>query len=174
MCWQSPIEERPGHLESHGFFTSEAFILHQIVFMLDRLARQEVLDRLGVSYNEFLVMMMVRELPGPNQGDICDALDLSRSQVSQRVSALREKGMLNQRRDPKNRRQVRLALTPKGQSLLAEIYAGLTIRAGAVFDRLGPGRASFRGALQQVAAALAAELRLERRLPGAEEGRDRS
>jgi DNA-binding MarR family transcriptional regulator len=104
------------------FTETEVFLLHEIVARLDRLARKRVLDAIGLSYAEFLVAMAVNEIDQPTQGEVGELLDMSKSLVSQRVSALLTKGLLVQNRDTENRRQVRLVLTPQGRLTLTRIY----------------------------------------------------
>jgi MarR family transcriptional regulator, organic hydroperoxide resistance regulator len=143
--------------ESSWFTQTEAFLLHEIVTRLDRLARKRVLDARGVSYAEFLVAMAVREMARPTHGEVGDLLDMSKSLVSQRVSGLLAKGFVLQRRDERNRRQVRLELTATGQEALEAIYQELSGSASKIFDSLGALRPQFRNALCRLQEALAAE-----------------
>jgi hypothetical protein len=83
-------------MKNSWFTETEVFLLHEIVARLDRLARRRVLDARGVSYPEFLVAMAVRELPEPTHGEVGELLDMSKSLVSQRVSALLAKGIVEQ------------------------------------------------------------------------------
>ena len=79
-------------MKNSWFTETEVFLLHEIVTRLDRLARKRVLDARGVSYPEFLVAMAVREMSEPTQREVGDLLDMSKSLLSQRVSALMAKG----------------------------------------------------------------------------------
>jgi DNA-binding MarR family transcriptional regulator len=139
------------------FTETEVFLLHEIVGRLDRLARKRVLDPRGVSYPEFLVAMAVRELDEPTHAEVGELLDMSKSLVSQRVSALLAKGIVGQRRQEPDRRRVRLTLTAAGRQTLDEIYRDLASGASSLFDRLEPSRESFRLTLAALRDALAAE-----------------
>jgi DNA-binding MarR family transcriptional regulator len=116
-----------------------------------------VLDARGISYAEFLVAMAVREMDGPTQNAVCDLLDMSKSLVSQRVTALMAKGIVIQHRDAANRRQVRLELTPAGRTALEAIYGELAHHAARAFERMGPARPAFHATLVGLREALAAE-----------------
>ncbi len=116
-----------------------------------------MLDARGVSYPEFLVAMAVRELPEPTHGEVGELLDMSKSLVSQRVSALLAKGIVEQRRKQPDRRQVRLALTVAGRETLESIYREMAGNASALFDGLGGSRESFRRTLAGLRDALVAE-----------------
>jgi DNA-binding MarR family transcriptional regulator len=143
-------------MEKSWFTQTEAFLLHEIVTRLDRLARKRVLDAKGVSYAEFLIAMAVREMARPTHGEIGDLLDMSKSLVSQRVTALVAKGLVVQRRDERSRRHVRLELTAPGQAALEEIYSELATNAERIFGALGAARAQFLQSLHDLQHALAA------------------
>ncbi len=132
------------------FTETEVFLLHEIVARLDRLARKRVLDAMGLSYAEFLVAMAVNEIDHPTQGEVGELLDMSKSLVSQRVSALLTKGLLVQHRDTENRRQVRLVLTRQGRLTLTRIYEQLAGNATKIFDILGSSRGLFLESLRRV------------------------
>ncbi len=140
----------------HSWFTeTEVFLLHEIVVRLDRLARQRVLDAIGLSYAEFVLAMAVNEMERPTQADVGELLDMSKSLVSQRVGGLLAKGFLVQQRQPENRRQVRLELTAAGRRTLETIYEQLAGNAANIFDVLGPSRPQFLQSLRRLRDALA-------------------
>jgi len=144
-------------MKNSWFTETEVFLLHEIVARLDRLARRRVLDARGVSYPEFLVAMAVRELPEPTHGEVGELLDMSKSLVSQRVSALLAKGIVEQRREQPDRRHVRLALTASGRETLEAIYREMAGNASTLFDRLGRSREPFCRTLAQLRDALVDE-----------------
>ena len=143
-------------MKNSWFTQTEVFLLHEIVARFDRLAPRHVLQAKGISYPEFLVAMAVRELPQPTHGEVGKLLDMSKSLVSQRVGTLLAKGFIVQRRDPENRRQVRLALTKSGQQALEGVYEELATSASTIFDVLGPKRRQFLQSLRRLQDALIA------------------
>lgn len=136
------------------FRESEVFLLHQLVIHLDRLARVRILDPAGVTYPEFLVLLTVRELGGPTQDEAAASLDMSKSLVSQRVSALIKKGLIVQTPRADNRRQVSLGLTEVGAALIEGLYGALSGSSDRLFSLLGPGREGFHSALTLLSATL--------------------
>ncbi len=144
-------------MKNSWFTETEVFLLHEVVSRLDRIARKRVLDPRGVSYPEFLVAMAVREMSEPTQGEVVDVLDMSKSLVSQRVAARMAKGFLEQRRERPDRRQARLALTPKGREALEGIYQLMASNASRLFEALGPSQPQFRQSLLFLRQALVAE-----------------
>ncbi len=143
------------------FIETEVFMLHEIVALLDGLARKRVLGPRGLSYSEFLIAMTAGELDAPTQSDVGAMLDMSKSLISQRVAGLVEKDILSQRRDPTNRRRVRLSLTENGTRIMGEIYAELAANAGQLFDILGSDRPEFRKSLVRLIGALAVQAERE-------------
>jgi len=137
-------------MKNSWFTETEVFLLHEIVTRLDRLARERVLEASGVTYAEFLVAMAVNEMEQPTQAEVGELLDMSKSLVSQRVSALMAKKLLVQERDAENRRQVHLALTAKGKAILMRIYDELAGAAAPIFEVLGSSRAEFLQSLRRV------------------------
>jgi DNA-binding MarR family transcriptional regulator len=150
------VTDKPSTMKNSWFTQTEVFLLHEIVARFDRLAPRHVLEAKGISYPEFLVAMAVRELPQPTHGEVGKLLDMSKSLVSQRVGTLLAKGFIVQRRDPENRRLVRLALTKSGQQGLEGIYKELATSASTIFDVLGPKRPQFLQSLRRLQDALIA------------------
>jgi DNA-binding MarR family transcriptional regulator len=143
-------------MKNSWFTETEVFLLHEIVTRLDRLARERVLAASGVTYAEFLVAMAVNEMEQPTQLEVGALLDMSKSLVSQRVSALMTKGLLVQMRKVENRREVQLDLTDKGQRTLAHVYEELAGAAAPIFDVLGGSRPKFLESLRRVRDAVVA------------------
>ena len=77
--------------------------------------------------------------------------------MSQRVSALLAKGIVEQRREQDDRRHARLALTASGRETLEAIYREMAGNASTLFDVLGPSRPQFHQALVFLQQALVAE-----------------
>lgn len=146
----------PNKTPNSWFTRTEVFLLHEIVGRLDRFARKHVLDTRGVSYGEFLVALAVREMAQPTHGEVGDFLDMSKSLVSQLVAGLVAKGIVVQRRDAQNRRQVRLVLTAAGRRALEKIYQELAHNASNLFDVLGAARPQFLQSLRRLREALIA------------------
>jgi DNA-binding MarR family transcriptional regulator len=145
-------------MEGRGFQDTELFLLHEIVIVLDQLARVQILEPKGMTYPEFLVLMAAREFSGPTQQEVGRFLNMSTSLVSQRVSALVKKGFLIQEAVPENRRKVCLAPTASGADILEVIYREMKDHTDGVFDCMGPNRAAFREALVKIGEGLKSQL----------------
>lgn len=126
------------------FSESELYLMHSLVIGLDRIARESLLEPFKVTFNEFLVLMAVREMSSPVHQDVARYLDISKSLVSQRVRLLVERKLLRQVQNRENRREVILVLTAKGRTQVEKMYEILLSAGNRLFESLGTQRDSFR------------------------------
>jgi len=145
-------------MHRRGFKETELFLLHEIVICLDQIARKQILDPETLTYPEFLVLMSSRELSAPTQDEVSGCLNMSKSLVSQRVSALVAKGLINQESIPGNKRKVRLVATEDGVAKLDRVYKSMAVSSDSLFNTLGADRAAFRDTLAGLARILNTEL----------------
>jgi DNA-binding MarR family transcriptional regulator len=78
-------------------------------------------DQFDISVEQFHVLRHIRR-GLTSVCDIADARQISRSAVSQAAELLVEKGLITRRQEAKDRRFVHLALTPKGEDLLNQLF----------------------------------------------------
>ncbi len=83
-------------------------------------AYKPVLDRLGLTYPQFLVLQAVREAEGRTVGAVAARLALEPSTVTPMVKRLAAAGLLVRTRNPDDEREVRVGLTAAGRALWAE------------------------------------------------------
>jgi DNA-binding MarR family transcriptional regulator len=107
---------------------STAFKLHRATVLIDRIA-DDYLDREhGIRYAPYLVLLIVRVLGEPSQQAIATNLDVSRASITQRVSGLVERGLLEIGVDPDDARAHRVRLTEAGRALVDAAWRGLESR----------------------------------------------
>jgi len=92
-----------------------------------------MLDDLGLTYPQYLVLSTLWEQDGLPVSSIADRLSLESSTITPLVKRLETAGLLTRERNPKDERQVIVSLTVKGRSL-NEKTACLT---DALLDRSG-------------------------------------
>lgn len=109
----------------NDFTESTAFKLHRATVLIDRVADGYLEREHGIRYAPFLVLLMVRVLGEPSQQAIASNLDVSRASITQRVSALVDRGLLTTAPDPDDARALRVSLTPVGRELIDAAWAGL-------------------------------------------------
>ncbi|MCA1755464.1 MAG: MarR family transcriptional regulator [Spirochaeta sp.] len=133
-------------MATDSFRATELFQMHELVIQLDR-AAQIILAPLGITYNDFLVLLAVYGNPSSSQQEIAQSIGVGKASISLRTRALSEKGLVVQSLNPENRRETLLVLSGQGQRVYQEAASILTERAGPVFDTLGSNRERFRADL---------------------------
>jgi len=96
-------------------------------------AYKPMLDELGVTYPQYLVLSALAEEDGRTITAIADRLALEPSTITPLVKRLERCGLVERRRNPKDERQVQVSLTGKGRELNAQsgcLNAALLERSG--------------------------------------------
>lgn len=107
-----------------------------------------LLDELGITYPQYLVLHTLWEEDGRSIGGIADRLALESSTVTPLVKRMEAAGLVERGRDPRDERQVRVRLTPAGQSLRRRCGC----LAEALLARSGLGAEALSGLNQQIQA----------------------
>lgn len=109
------------------FLVSDAFTLdQQVCFALYRASRATTavyrphLDRLGLTYPQYLVMLALWERDGRGVQDLCDALDLDTGTLSPLLKRLETAGLIERRRQSTDERRVVVHLTGAGTHMRSE------------------------------------------------------
>ena len=130
----------------------------QVCFALSVAARnvvavyRPVLEPLGLTHPQYLVMLALWQYGTLSVKDLSGLLQLDPGTLSPLLKRLEAAGLLRRERDPKDQRNLALALTGKGQALREQaekIPAGIVERLGMPIDEL----MNLHGVLTQVIAA---------------------
>lgn len=78
-----------------------------------------MLDRLGLTYPQYLVLHTLWEVEGRTIGEIAERLSLEPSTITPLVKRLARSGLVERGRDPNDERHVRVGLTERGRALRA-------------------------------------------------------
>ena len=100
-------------------------------------AYRPVLERLGLTHPQYLVMLALWERSPRTVRDISDALLLEPATVTPRLKRLEEAGLVTRARQAGNERALDIALTPRGAALRER---ALEV-PGTMMSRLGITRA---------------------------------
>jgi DNA-binding MarR family transcriptional regulator len=92
------------------------FALYGAAQRVTRLYRP-LLDALGLTYPQYLAMLVLWETSPRTVGAMGDALGLDSSTLTPLLKRLEAGGLIDRRRDPKDERRVIVALTDKGLAL---------------------------------------------------------
>ncbi len=90
------------------------FSLYAATIAINR-AYKPMLDRLGITYPQFLVLQAIREQDGRTIGQIAERLSLESSTITPLVKRLEVAGLVSRARDARDERQVRISLTEAGE-----------------------------------------------------------
>ena len=92
------------------------FAMYSANIAINRVYRP-LLDRLGVTYPQYLVMSALWQQDGQTVGAIADRLSLESSTITPLVKRLEAAGLVGRQRNPEDERQVIVTLSSKGRSL---------------------------------------------------------
>ena len=86
-------------------------------------AYKPMLDELGLTYPQYLVMLVLWEEDGPTVSVLGERLSLDSGTLTPLLKRMESAGLLQRQRDAQDERRVRIALTPAGQALRAQAEA---------------------------------------------------
>jgi MarR family transcriptional regulator, organic hydroperoxide resistance regulator len=118
-----------------------------------------LLDRLGLTYPQFLAMVVLWQQDGLTVGSIGEKLSLDSGTLTPLLKRLEAAGLIRRERDAQDQRQVRIHLTAEGHALRREAEALPPAIQGACGLEIGEARAlqqaleGVRDALNQAADA---------------------
>ncbi|NLR95373.1 MarR family transcriptional regulator [Rhizobium sp. P38BS-XIX] len=119
-------------------------------------AYKPILDRVGLTYPQYLVMLVLWEKGTLSVKTIGEKLDLDSGTLSPLLKRLEQAGLISRARDPRDERQVIISLTQKGADMQCQV--------GVIMDAIGQATgcdmtemANLRDRLQQLKVNLAAE-----------------
>jgi MarR family transcriptional regulator, organic hydroperoxide resistance regulator len=103
--------------------TPELLLSNQLCFLVYRLDRaigaryRPLLAELGLTYPQYLAMMVLWEREELGVGELCDLLVLDTGTVSPLLKRLEAAGFVERRRKPEDERAVAVRLTEAGRAL---------------------------------------------------------
>jgi len=108
--------------------------------------------------SEIHTMMVIGQRPDINITDLAASLGITKSAISQMISRLARRNLVEKRRNPDNDKEILLRLTPHGtiaflghEQYHARIYARMQEKLGAMTDEQYRFLAAFLGAIEETA-----------------------
>lgn len=127
------------------------FSLYEANIAINRLYKP-MLDEMGITYPQYLVLSTLAENDGITIGAIADRLSLESSTITPPVKRLEQAGLLERRRSKTDERQVHVHLTEAGHALLRKSRC----LGDTLIDRSGMSAHEFQAFNRQVQAFLEA------------------
>jgi DNA-binding MarR family transcriptional regulator len=145
-----PLKPTPGG-PPQELLCSGSFMLKRLGFLLKDRA-MEAFESTGLSPYHHAVLALLEEDPRETQAMIADALGYDRSHLVGMLDELEERGLIERKRDPNDRRRHLVSLTPDGKRALARLRA---VVAQLEDDFFAPLDAAQREKLQELLLELA-------------------
>jgi DNA-binding MarR family transcriptional regulator len=82
-----------------------------------------LLDELGLTYPQYLVLVVLYEEDGQTVGGLGEKLFLDSSTLTPLLKRMEATGTITRQRDPQDERQVRIRLTPRGRVVREKVAA---------------------------------------------------
>lgn len=124
--------ETEGHLEA-----LEMGMFHLMRALRVRFTRD--LGRYGLTFPQFMTLLSLARAEEPcRMGPLAEATMQSAASMTAIVDRLMERGLVQRRRDPRDRRSVVVSLTDDGQRLLQQVKADRRHTVKQVLGQLSP------------------------------------
>lgn len=102
----------------------QAFLPYRLAVLAQRSSRglaERYERRFGISIPEWRCLAVLDRRGGLSAGELAEHTSLDKVQISRAIARLAERGLLERRPDPRDRRTVRLSLTEAGHRFFTEV-----------------------------------------------------
>jgi DNA-binding MarR family transcriptional regulator len=118
------------------FTENVGFLLHKLMFIMDKRADENLQACCDLSYSQFLILMMIVKCQLPTQKIVSNNLNLTEAAVSKQIETLHQKGFVQRTINSHNRRENILQLTNLGQEKFQKSWSVLENMGKDVFEKL--------------------------------------
>lgn len=112
------------------------YLINHLAFVLSRQSDQVLLERMGLGFSQFKIMMVLKWNPHVQQKVIAEMLGQTEAGISRQIKLLHEQGLLQTVRRPEDKREHLTTLTAKGERFTDEAMATLSKYHNPVFETL--------------------------------------
>ena len=100
------------------------FLLHEVAHLMRTLADQRARER-GMTRAQWVILKRLFRTPGLSQNELAAIVEVEPITIGRLIDRLEARGLVERRRDPKDRRIHRLHLKPKSAPVIREIDQSL-------------------------------------------------
>lgn len=118
--------------------TNLGYLLHHLSSTLDRQSDQVLSAKLGIGFSQYKILMALTQQDKCAQRDIAAYLGQTEASISRQMKLLSEKGLLQTRTSPNNRREHITTLTSRGEQLVERANDLLNAQHQPMFAKLSP------------------------------------
>lgn len=96
------------------------FLLHEVAHLMRTLADQRARER-GMTRAQWVILKRLFRTPGLSQNELAAIIEVEPITIGRLIDRLEARGLVERRRNPKDRRIHRLHLKPKASPIIREI-----------------------------------------------------
>jgi DNA-binding MarR family transcriptional regulator len=96
------------------------FLLHEVAHLMRTCADKRARER-GMTRAQFVILKRLSRTPGLSQNELAEIVEVEPITIARLIDRLEARGLVERRKDPKDRRIHRLHLQPKANPILREI-----------------------------------------------------
>jgi DNA-binding MarR family transcriptional regulator len=112
------------------------YLVNHLAFVLGRQSDQVLLERMGLGFSQFKILMVLKKNPHVQQKVIADMLGQTEAGISRQIKLLHEQGLLQTTRRAEDKREHITTLTAKGERFTDEAMTTLSHYHDPVFQTL--------------------------------------
>ncbi len=106
--------------------------LHSLIKAIDNRGAQILQQEMGIGFSQFKILSTLSKQTNVSQAALAECLSISPPAISRQVELMLGKALIDSYKNPKNRRQHMLSLTPLGANTLKQAWDILDVRFGDV------------------------------------------
>jgi len=133
----------PAEVVDYDFGESVGYLLSRVKSTLSNLINQRTVTELGVTVQQASVLFLVASGKCTLAAELAREYGIDASAVTRLADRLEQRGLIERVRSSDDRRAVRLALTPEGQSIAKRMPEIFTSVSSKLMDGLSPEEVGF-------------------------------
>jgi len=116
--------------------TNIGYLLHHVSSVLDRHSDQVLMERYGIGFSQFKILMVLLESEGKTQNQVASKLGQTEASISRQVKIMKEKKLITIEQTKNNKRSKHIFLTNKGDALTKKSLQTLNDYHSPMFESL--------------------------------------